>query len=278
MYVLQRDLSKPGHAPYVLDAVNGDMPQSSIDVMVQLKAKSTSSSVDKEKTTASPLAPFKLRLNNYLSVPPPRTTRLTLIAKMLADQYPDQIPSAHKVERILFMPFVQPPSESTGGSSFIQGRSTSGGASSPSLEGLIRETTTLEAIVDNDTDDDDERDGIQYAKPEMSLRFPCIQMSSDEKLVDLRRTSSIRGQAFYLGNIMSRQNSSASTATSNNNISSGGTTSDKQGEVQQQNLPATELDADAVSVTVDPVSPSYQKPIQKFSWFPSFQSFQKCSK
>ena len=38
MYVLRKDLNKPGPAPYVLDKEQGDMPRSSIYVMVKLKS------------------------------------------------------------------------------------------------------------------------------------------------------------------------------------------------------------------------------------------------
>lgn len=70
MYVLQKDDSLPGHSPYALDPRQGDMPSSSIELMVVFK--------DGQR---------KLRLKNYLSVPMPRTRQLPVVRKMLAEQH-----------------------------------------------------------------------------------------------------------------------------------------------------------------------------------------------
>jgi broad specificity phosphatase PhoE len=130
MYVLKRDLSKPGTSPYVLDPVQGDMPRSSINVMVQLKPKNTTPEGEPQ-APPPPLPLLKLRLHNYLSVPPPRTTRLKLIAQMLADQYPTQIPHASDITHILFMPFVQTTTTTT----TTMNTTTTGSNSNPTLEG-----------------------------------------------------------------------------------------------------------------------------------------------
>lgn len=102
MYVLQRDLTKPGLSPYVLDQQNGDMPRSSIEVMVRLKHSGVTR---------------LLKLEEYLSIPPPRTTQISLIKCMLEQQYPSEI-KADDIDTIVFMPFVK--------GSVVVGRSTSG--------------------------------------------------------------------------------------------------------------------------------------------------------
>jgi broad specificity phosphatase PhoE len=102
MYLLQKDLTKPGDSPYVLDSENGDVPRSSIDVLIELKSTG---------------AKRKLKLENYLSIPPPRTTRIELVKHMLAEQNPSEI-DADDIASIVFMPFIE------GG--VIRGRSTSG--------------------------------------------------------------------------------------------------------------------------------------------------------
>eukprot|EP00977_Amphora_coffeiformis_P004198 scaffold875_cov185-Amphora_coffeaeformis.AAC.13 len=235
MYVLERDDSKPGQSPYVLDATAGDMPRSSIEVLVQLKPTTTTK---QSSPLPPPSSPMVLTLDNYLSVPPPRTTRTVMIGHMLAAQYPEQIPSADEIESILFLPFIE------GG--VVKGRSTSGSLSrsgsraslqdeqkqqqqqrqeqqqqrhatyadilsetdarhASSLSSLLlshdnilnKSDTTLnneddesETHHNNDTaaadSDDDDHDlslssypSLRYAKPEMSLRFPCFQIPEE---------------------------------------------------------------------------------------------------
>jgi len=100
VYVLQKDESKPGVSPYVLDSEHGDTPRSTIDVMVEF------GSTGEHRI---------LKLEDYLSVPPPRTTRIRLVKKMLAEQYGLD---AHDMHHLVFMPFVE--------GRVIKGRSTSG--------------------------------------------------------------------------------------------------------------------------------------------------------
>lgn len=120
MYVLKKDLSKPGPSPYVLDKEQGDVPQSSINLRVQLQNKQQESSggvggAAGETTTTTTKS---LILKDYLNVPPPRTTQLGCIKYMLAEQYPEEIKDPNDIASIMFMPFV------AGG--IIKGRSSSG--------------------------------------------------------------------------------------------------------------------------------------------------------
>ena len=181
MYVLRRDLTKPGPSPYVLDQTHGDMPRSSIDVLVQLKSKPD----DK---------PLALKLEDYLSIPPPRTTRIALIGHMLAAQYPQQITSPTDIAAILFMPFH-------GDGGIIKGRSTSGvgmeclqqqqqqekqkSGELPETDKRWEESFMLRQGSRDDRfyrDNDSVNDmaSIHFAQPEMSLRFPCIQLPVED--------------------------------------------------------------------------------------------------
>lgn len=72
IYVLKKDLTKPGMSPYVLDDDMGETPQSSVDVIVAFGN-------GKREI---------FKLGDYLSIPPPRTTRFELMRDMLAEQYP----------------------------------------------------------------------------------------------------------------------------------------------------------------------------------------------
>ena len=116
VYVLTKDLSKPGNSPYVLDATLGDVPRSSIDVLVEMKGWDE---------------PRLLKLENYLSVPPPRTTRVRLIKRMLAQQYNLD---TKDMGNLVFMPFVH--------GDVIKGRSTSGVLSRASSMSLSRHNTS----------------------------------------------------------------------------------------------------------------------------------------
>ena len=71
IYVLRKDLSKPGVSPYIVDDRKGDTPKSSIGILVVLRS-------GEEKM---------FTLQDYLSIPPPRTSRHDLIKKRLALQY-----------------------------------------------------------------------------------------------------------------------------------------------------------------------------------------------
>jgi hypothetical protein len=72
LYVLKKDLQKPGMSPYVLDDELGETPQSSVDIDVCFKNGQTE----------------VLKLTDYLSIPPPRTTRYEIIKKKIGEQYP----------------------------------------------------------------------------------------------------------------------------------------------------------------------------------------------
>jgi len=194
IYVLQKDLSKPEASPYVLDGESGDVPRSTIDVMVELTNHSSNNNDGSSEQRI-------LKLENYLSVPPPRTTRIRLIKRMLAQQYNlDERDMGH----LVFMPFVK-----EGG--VIMGRSTSGVASSPPTPNTSQHNNSpgSNAEEDSDSDDDDDEDGNRdsfdihppdsprrsrsnssaswsadgtggqfnkYARKEVSGRFPCIKL------------------------------------------------------------------------------------------------------
>lgn len=131
LYVLAKDLKKPGMSPYVLDNIRGDQMKSSINLMVEFKSKAGSKQIYK--------------LQDYLSIPPPRTTRLELIKKKLAEQHPDI--DAGDIESIAFMPFID--------GALIQGRSPSGVSDEKRFEGPMSFTGDLKRV-----------------RPEMSCRFP----------------------------------------------------------------------------------------------------------
>lgn len=75
MYVLKRNLDKPGNAPYEIDRTEGDYPRSTLDVVVTLRSPDGS---EREETLA---------LDDYLSLAPPRTTRPDEAIAMLAKQH-----------------------------------------------------------------------------------------------------------------------------------------------------------------------------------------------
>jgi len=70
-YVLKLDLTRPGHTPYKLDRSELDAPRSTLDVVVSF--------VDGSERT--------LKLDDYLSIAPPRSTRPDEAADMLAKQH-----------------------------------------------------------------------------------------------------------------------------------------------------------------------------------------------
>jgi hypothetical protein len=120
MYVLKKDLTKPGPSPYVLDKMRGDVPQSSINVRVELLLRKNNQleeeSSGETTTTATTKTVKNLTLHNYLSVPPPRSTHFCCIKHMLAQQYPDEINDANDIVSITIMPFV------AGGGGIVTGR------------------------------------------------------------------------------------------------------------------------------------------------------------
>jgi broad specificity phosphatase PhoE len=100
IYILRMDLSIPGASPYVLDGINGDVPESSIDVLTTFQCYGTS---DEGPKMAQKI--FKLR--DYLNIPPPRMTRIDIVKEKLVEQYPDEIQRIEDIESIRFMPFTQ---------------------------------------------------------------------------------------------------------------------------------------------------------------------------
>jgi hypothetical protein len=100
MYVLRKDLSLPGASPYVLDGINGDVPESSIDVLTTFRCNSAS---DENAVTVQKV--FKLR--DYLNIPPPRMTRIDIVKEKLVEQYPDEIQRTEDIDSIRFMPFTK---------------------------------------------------------------------------------------------------------------------------------------------------------------------------
>jgi len=71
MYVLKRDLSYPGNAPYYIDKKEGDYPKSSLDMEVSFTDASTQ----------------MLPLNDYLSIAPPRTCQVEDAVNLLVKQH-----------------------------------------------------------------------------------------------------------------------------------------------------------------------------------------------
>ncbi|KAL3931171.1 MAG: hypothetical protein SGBAC_011434, partial [Bacillariaceae sp.] len=124
VYVLKKDLSKPGLAPYVLDETyGGNMPKSSIDVLVEFQNNENTSeedaeSVNEDRRSRPPRNQKQFKLSDYLSIPPPRTTQVELVKEKLVEQYPEEIHNVGSIKSIMFMPFFD--------GTVIQGRSTSG--------------------------------------------------------------------------------------------------------------------------------------------------------
>ncbi|CAJ1937910.1 unnamed protein product [Cylindrotheca closterium] len=122
VYVLKKDLTKPGLSPYVLDdTYGGNMPKSSIDLLVEFHNDTTQ--VDAEMTNEDTQSRQRtnqkqFKLTDYLSIPPPRTTQLELVKKKLVEQYPEEIDNVDSIKSIVFMPFFD--------GALTQGRSTSG--------------------------------------------------------------------------------------------------------------------------------------------------------
>lgn len=73
MYVLKRNLERPGDSPYELCLEEGDKVRSSIELRVSF--------------TDDSKPPEWLGLDDYLSLPPPRTSRAYEAAQMLAEQH-----------------------------------------------------------------------------------------------------------------------------------------------------------------------------------------------
>ena len=198
MYVLQKDLSKPGPSPYVLDnhtkKLGGSMPRSSIDVLVTLKQTAKqmpsptqpTSSSEHDKEQCNSTKELILRLEDYLSIPPPRTTRIELVKHMLYAQYPNQIKDPNDIGRILFMPFVK------GG--VLRGRSTSGVLldSNQKQSSSLSDTTSTEESDDRLSNCNGNNNNNKNNIPFKSHHRPCVvaasihthTTSSDDQLHD----------------------------------------------------------------------------------------------
>jgi hypothetical protein len=108
LYVLKKDLQKPGISPYVLDVQNGDTPRSSVNVLVTLREKATV----EETTTTLPTRTTTImkkvfKMNDYLNIPPPRMNHIEIMKKKLVAQYPNDIPDGlDSIEAVTVLPFV----------------------------------------------------------------------------------------------------------------------------------------------------------------------------
>lgn len=141
--MLRKDLSKGGPYPYVLCEDLGDKPRSSIDVSVICNNDESNMKI--------------YRLDDYLRIPSPRTTRLNIIKEMLAEQYPTL--DVNAITCIKIMPFVE------GG--VVVGRSSSGVASKHGLDRIFEDH--IKSASEKDTEAEDE---FRFAEREFSSRFP----------------------------------------------------------------------------------------------------------
>lgn len=127
MYVLRRDLTKPGVSPYVLDFSAGDFPRSSVNLLVKRRegqqgqrsrVAGGASSIqtireeqeeeqEEEQGQEQPHDEQVYRLDDYLGIPPPRTTQLDVIKQRLVTQYPDDFSSTDDIASVSFLPFVE---------------------------------------------------------------------------------------------------------------------------------------------------------------------------
>jgi broad specificity phosphatase PhoE len=151
VYVLRKDLSKAGIAPYVLDDKLGDKPKSSIEVAISFRS--------------SPSLPKVFVLNDYLSIPPPRTIRMELVKQKLAEQYPTL--DVSDIESIKFMPFTE------GG--VVVGRTSSGVAGSSFVNIADALNKQLLSSSKRHQSDTNRHHAMKRAQPEMSCRFPNVE-------------------------------------------------------------------------------------------------------
>jgi broad specificity phosphatase PhoE len=110
MYILQKDLTKPGISPYVLDHTNGNVPESSVDIWVELvpKNKSTTSTKGRDENDEDAITiKKKFVLHDYLSIPPPRTIQIDIIKQRLVEQYPNDILSIDNIKSISFYEYKE---------------------------------------------------------------------------------------------------------------------------------------------------------------------------
>lgn len=94
VHVLQKDLSLPGISPYVLDHENGDVPRSSINVLVEY----STGRPDQETLLIE-----QFTLSDYLSIPAPRTTQCSIVKAMLKEQH--DILREAEIKHFSFIPF-----------------------------------------------------------------------------------------------------------------------------------------------------------------------------
>ena len=82
-----------------VDTVNGDKPESTIDLVVRC--------MKKDAITGEPaVLERQFKLFDYLSIPPPRTIQTQAIKERLVEQYPDDISSTKEILQISFKPFT----------------------------------------------------------------------------------------------------------------------------------------------------------------------------
>jgi broad specificity phosphatase PhoE len=99
VYVLNKDLTVPGMSPYILDHENGDVPRSSIHVLVEYcKARTT-----QEETTTTTTLTEQFTLSDYLSIPAPRTTQSHIVKAMLKEQH--EVLREADITHFSFIPF-----------------------------------------------------------------------------------------------------------------------------------------------------------------------------
>jgi hypothetical protein len=175
LYILKKDLSKPGISPYVLDVLNGDKPESTVDLIVTC--------MKKDNTNGELVAlERQFKLYDYLSIPPPRTRQVQAIKERLVEQYPKEIGSVDVIQRITFKPFVDDGQEDQA-------------TEKASTDKWLKASQPHETIVDDqdyldfrlvmlgqledegdDVDDSDDEAAarvIKRAEPEKSFRWPC---------------------------------------------------------------------------------------------------------
>eukprot|EP00747_Dinoflagellata_sp_TGD_P089960 gnl/TRDRNA2_/TRDRNA2_164513_c0_seq5.p1 gnl/TRDRNA2_/TRDRNA2_164513_c0~~gnl/TRDRNA2_/TRDRNA2_164513_c0_seq5.p1 ORF type:complete len:588 (-),score=78.22 gnl/TRDRNA2_/TRDRNA2_164513_c0_seq5:463-2226(-) len=71
MYVLKKNLTLKGHDPYQLSEEEGDMPRSSIRLILELDSGERR----------------RIQLDDWLSIPPPRTVQRTLVKEKIREQH-----------------------------------------------------------------------------------------------------------------------------------------------------------------------------------------------
>ena len=182
LYILTKDLSKPGISPYILDTVNGDKPESTVDLIVRC--------MKKDSITGEPVVlERQFKLFDYLSIPPPRTIQTQAIKERLVEQYPTDISSTEEIIQVLFKPFTNDKKSSDVQNHPEEWRIVSGPLESvmadqesvdSQLLGQVEDDNTGVPVQSDDGDDDDDDDyGIEItrnftrAEPEKSYRWPC---------------------------------------------------------------------------------------------------------